>query len=70
MLLETLNKLSEEQLVAKNKNFGLDKLRCHVPAVPIMFVTYCIEKILVEETLAKQMTLILSIFYPVHFQIH
>ena len=42
VLPETLNKPSEGQLAAIIKNFELDKLSYHVPAVPInksMFVT-------------------------------
>ena len=45
LLPETLNKPSEEQLVAIIKYFGLDKMSCHVSAVSVykidvwMFVT-------------------------------
>ena len=41
VLPETLNKPSEEQLVAILKNFELDKLSCHVPAVPINKIDVC-----------------------------
>ena len=41
VLPETLNKPSEGQLVAIIKSFGLDKLSCHVPAVPINKIDVC-----------------------------
>ena len=41
VLIETLNKPSEGQLVAIIKHFRLDKLRCHVPAVPINKIDVC-----------------------------
>ena len=41
VLPETLNKPSEEQLVAKIESFQLDKLSCHVLAVPINKIDVC-----------------------------
>ena len=41
VLPETLNKPSEGQLVAIIKSFGLDKLSCHVPTVPINKIDVC-----------------------------